>query len=302
MSQVTELGYVGFGISDPGKWKEYATGVIGAEWHEAGDVAYLRLDLWHHRIALHRDASDDLLYVGWRVSDEQALQAMAERLRAGGIACTAGSRAEAASRRVLGLLKLESPGGIPTEIFYGPEVHAHRPFHPGRPLFGRFRTGDALGMGHIVLREDGGAESFYHLLGLRGTVQYKVQLPGGLVATPLFMHCNERQHSLAFGLGPMPKRCHHLMLEYTHMPDMGIASEIARQRHVRFSMAIGTHANDGALSFYTESPSGWQVELGWGVQPPSTHVEYYTEDVWGHGVGANLDEAGYGIGPDTRSR
>src|SRR5438128_427343 len=142
MSNVTELGYVGFGISDLKKWKEYATEVIGAQWEEEGDIAYLRLDLWHHRITLHKDASDDLLYLGWRVADEEALKAMGEKLKAAGIAFKVGSADEAAERRVLGLLKLVSPGGIPTEVFYGPEVHAHRPFHPGKPLFGRFKTGD----------------------------------------------------------------------------------------------------------------------------------------------------------------
>ena len=262
MSNVTELGYVGFGVSNLENWKQYATDVIGAEWFEDDDAAYLRFDLWHHRIALHQDGSDDLLYVGWRVADAQALSAMADRLEAAGIEFTVGTEAEASQRRVLGLLQLVSPGGIPTEVFWGPEIHAHKPFHPGRPLFGRFRTGDNLGFGHIVLREKGSAESFYRVLGLQGTVEYKVELPGGFIATPVFMYCNERQHSLAFGLGPVPKRCHHLMLEYTEVADMGIASDNARRNGVEFTMSLGTHANDGALSFYTASPSGWPVELG----------------------------------------
>ena len=302
MSSVTELGYVGFGVSDLAKWKEYATEVVGAQWEHEGDTAYMRLDLWHHRIALHKDDSDDLMYLGWRVTDEAALKAMADKLKAANIAFTIGSKEEAATRRVLGLIKLVSPGGIPTEIFYGPEVHGHRPFHPGRPMFGRFKTGEALGMGHIAVREDCASESFYHLLGVQGTTEYKVSLPNGMVATPVFMRCNERQHSIAFGFGPLPKRCHHLMLEYTEMPDMGIASEIARKKKIKFAMSIGTHANDGALSFYTESPSGWQVELGWGVQSPPPHIQYYTEDVWGHGVGENIDEGGYGIGADASSK
>lgn len=298
MSKVTELGYIGFGVSHLAKWKEYATEVIGAQWEEEGDIAYLRLDLWHHRIALHPDPSDDLLYIGWRVSDAEALQAMADKLKSEGIEFTRGSTAEAAARRVLGLIKLVSPGGIPTEIFFGPEIAAHRPFHPGRPLFGRFKTGDTLGFGHVAVREDSGAESFYRLLGLTGTMEYKISLPGGMVATPVFMHCNDRQHSLAYALGPLPKRCHHMMLEYTEVGDMGIASDVARKKGIRFSMNIGTHANDGALTFYTESPSGWQVELGWGVLPSQSHIQYYTDDVWGHGS----DDGNYGIGADTAGK
>jgi len=301
MSNVTELGYVGFGISNLKDWKQYATEVMGVEWFEEDDTAYLRLDLWHHRIALHQDASDDLLYVGWRVADAQGLIAVKDKLISSGIDCTVASENEANERRVLGLLKLVSPGGIPTEIFWGPQVDAHKPFHPGRPLFGRFKTGDELGLGHIVLNENAEAESFYRLLGLKGTVEYKVELPGGIIASPVFMYCNERQHSLAFGLGPVPKRCHHLMLEYTDVADMGVSSDNARRNGVEFTMSIGTHANDGALSFYTASPSGWQVELGWGVKPPPKYAQYYTADIFGHGVGKNGEEGGYGLGEDKTS-
>ena len=298
MSNVTELGYLGFGVSDLEKWKEYATEVVGAEWFEEGDTAYLRFDLWHHRIALHQDGSDDIAYVGWRVSDAESLSAMADKLKAAGIDFKVGTSAEAAQRKVLGLLKLVSPGGIPTEVFWGPQVNAHQPFHPGRPMFGRFKTGENLGFGHVVLREDGAAESFYKTLGLKGTVEYRVELPGGIVATPVFMYCNDRQHSLAYALGPMPKRCHHMMLEYTEFADMGLAHDVAKKKGIEFTMSIGTHANDGALSFYTASPSGWQVELGCGVQPPPKHQQYYVADVFGHGVGKDGDEGGYGLGKD----
>ena len=299
MSCITELGYLGFGISSLKEWKEYATEVMGAEWLEEGGTAYLRLDLWHHRIALHKDALDDLLYVGWRVSDAEALNAMMDKLKAADIPFETGSEAEVRERRVLGLIKLKSPGGIPTEIFWGPQVDAHKPFHPGRPLFGRFKTGDNLGLGHVALREDGSAESFYRLLGFKGTMEYKVELPGGGIAGPVFMYCNDRQHSVAFGLGQIPKRCHHLMLEYTEVMDVGIANDVAQKKGIDFAMSLGTHANDGALTFYTVSPSGWQVELGWGVKPPSQHAQYYVADVFGHAVPAG--DGSYGLGVDDKN-
>ncbi|MBX9663411.1 hypothetical protein [Novosphingobium sp.] len=36
----------------------------------------------------------------------------------------------------------------------------------------------------------------------------------------MFLHCNERQHSLAFG-GPREKRCIHLMFETDRIEDVG---------------------------------------------------------------------------------
>ena len=291
---ITELGYLGIGVSSLSQWKAFAAEVLGAEWLEDGATAFLRLDLWHHRIALHEDGSDDLAYIGWRVADDQALTAMTEKLTAAGFKVQQGSAAEAKERQVLGLIKLSSPGGIPTEIFYGPRIDAHKPFHPGRPMFGRFKTGGG-GMGHLTVRENSEALSFYRLLGLVGGVEYQVELPGGMVAAPIFMHCNERQHSIGYALGPLPKRCHHIMLEYTDIGDLGLASDIVRQRKIDVTMSLGTHANDGAQSFYMATPSGFSLELGWDVKKPSAQAQYNISDVFGHHIDG---QEGYGIGAD----
>ena len=78
-----------------------------------------------------------------------------------------GSREEAIERRVLGLIKLDDPSGNPTEVFYGPLIDQHLPFHPGRRMHGRWLTGDQ-GLGHVLLQSDDTAESyrFYRALGL----------------------------------------------------------------------------------------------------------------------------------------
>ena len=57
-------------------------------------------------------------------------------------------------------------------------------------------------MGHCIIREKDvpAAIRFYNALGMRGGVEYKFQM-GKQVATPVFMHCNERDHSVAFGIG-----------------------------------------------------------------------------------------------------
>src|SRR5207302_13467 len=133
-----------------------------------GDRLYLRLDAWHHRIVLHLGGDDDLAYVGWRVPDDEALQGLAQRLEGLGVPYKTAVPAELSERHVLGMIKLESPAGIPTEVFYGPQVDYHKPFHPGRPMYGRFNT--AGGLGHIVVGEPDveAAASFYRDgLGLR---------------------------------------------------------------------------------------------------------------------------------------
>ena len=294
MSKITELGYLGFSISDLDAWRNYAAGIVGMEFVDDGEpgVAYLRMDKWHHRIALHVDGGDDLAYMGWRVAGPKDLEEMAATLKAAAIEFQVGTDDEAAERHVLGLLKLNDPGGIPIEIFYGPHVENALPFHPGRPMFGRFVTGDQ-GLGHCILREDDveAARRFYELLGMVGSVEYKLALPNGMVAQPYFMHTNDRQHSVAFGLGPMEKRINHLMIEYTELDDLGLAHDRIREAKIDVALQLGKHANDEALTFYCANPSGWLWELGWGGRKAPNQQEYYTRDIFGHGNEA----PGYGM-------
>ncbi|MEP6869910.1 MAG: VOC family protein, partial [Novosphingobium sp.] len=154
MSAVTELGYIGLSVSDLDAWRTYAAEVAGMEVVDEGegDRLYLRMDQWHHRIVLHGDGDDDLAYMGWRVGDRIEFAALLEKLTTAGIEVTVASAEEAHERRVLGLAKLTDPGGNPVEIFFGPQVDAHKPFHPGRPMFGKFVT-QGEGLGHCILRQ-----------------------------------------------------------------------------------------------------------------------------------------------------
>lgn len=297
MSKVTELGYLGFSISDLEAWKAYACGLVGLELVDEGegDRVYLRLDKWHHRIALQVDGGDDLAYMGWRVPGPVALDEMADKLVLANVPFRVGTAAEAAERRVLGLLKMEDPGGIPVEIFYAPQVDNYKPFHPGRPMFGRF-VSDGQGLGHCIIRQPdvAAATRFYQLLGLTGAIEYKLALPNGMTAMPVFMHANDRQHSVAFGLGPSPKRINHLMLEYTDLNDLGLAHDAVRRRKIDVALQLGKHANDEALTFYCANPSGWLWELGWGARKSPGQQEHHLRDLFGH----QPEAPGYGMDID----
>ncbi|MFT4584358.1 MAG: 2,3-dihydroxyethylbenzene 1,2-dioxygenase [Gammaproteobacteria bacterium] len=297
MVKVTELAYFGFNITDGDAWRDYAANCIGMEVRDDGesDRFYLRMDHWHHRFVMHLGSEDDLAYTGWRVAGPRELEDMARQLDDAGIKFKVGSAEEAQERHVLGVLKMTDPGGNPTEIFYGPRVDTNFPFYPGRRMYGGFVTGNS-GIGHCILRQDdvAAAAAFYEVLGLSGSVEYKLKLPNGTVAEPYFMHCNERQHSVAFGLGPQEKRINHLMLEYQHLDDLGAAHDIIRQRKIDVALQLGKHSNDQALTFYMASPSGWLVELGWGARKALAQQEYFTGDIFGHGPEAK----GYGMDLD----
>ena len=284
MVQVTELGYMGIGVKDLDGWKAFASEIVGLEVADEGerDRCYLRMDYWHHRFALHRDGSDDLLYLGLRVAGGEEFAEMQRQLAAAGIEFRVGSAEEAGERRVLEILKLEDPGGNPVEIFHGPQVQFTKPFHPGRRMHGRFKTGGG-GLGHCIVRQKDPAAAyrFYRALGMRGGVEYKVQM-GAHVAQPIFMHCNERDHTVAFGLGSAGRRINHVMIEVDNLDDVGLTHDLVRSRGIPVTVTLGKHSNDHMYSFYFRNPSGWIVEYGFGARPATHQSEYYVEDVYGH--------------------
>src|SRR5882672_5489665 len=100
---VTELGYMGLSVSDLDAWKTFAREILALEVvdENEGDRCYLRMDYWHHRLVLHRDASDDLAYLGFRVAGAEEFAQTQKELSDAGIEYRVGSLAEAEERRVL---------------------------------------------------------------------------------------------------------------------------------------------------------------------------------------------------------
>ncbi len=284
MVQVTELGYMGLGVKDVAAWKEFATKILGMELAEDGesDRCYLRTDYWHHRVVLHNNGSDDLEYLGFRVAGPDEFAAMQQQLTEAGIKFRVGADDEANERHVLEILKLSDPAGNPIEIFHGPEVQFVKPFHPGRRMHGRFKTGSG-GMGHCIVRQEdiAAAKRFYMTLGMRGGVEYKIRM-GDRVVMPVFMHCNDRDHTVAFGVGPQKRRINHLMLEVDNFDDVGLSYDLVRKNKIPVTVLPGKHSNDHMYSFYLRNPSGWMIEYGWGGRPATYQSEYYTEDIYGH--------------------
>ena len=286
MASVTELGYLTLGVSDLAAWKGFAAHVLGLEVvdGQTPDRCYLRMDYWHHRITVIEDGSDDLKVTGLRVAGQDEFREMAAQLRGAGIAVTLGSEAEAEARCVLEVMFVTDPNGYAVEIFHGPLVQFDKPFHPGRRRHGPFKTG-AGGLGHVMQSTRASLEenyAFYRLLGLRGGIQYKLDVPGAPGPVPLmFMACNDRQHTLAFA-GPGEKRVNHIMMEVERMEDVGLTHDLVRHSGLPIIIEPGSHANDQMFSFYFKNPSAFLSEIGWGGRSAVHQSEYYRKDAFGH--------------------
>jgi 2,3-dihydroxybiphenyl 1,2-dioxygenase len=300
ITSVTQLGYLGLGVSDAPVWNEFATEVLGLQ--ENGSSArgsrFYRMDSHHYRFEICPTGEDDLLWAGWEAKDPDDLAKIAEQVRSLGVKVTEGSAADAAERKVLGLIRFQDPEGLPIEVYHGPLMDPTAFVSP-RGVRG-FRA-DALGLGHVVMivRDLDASLDFYRRgLGVkisdfmhiaRGPMRFRV----------CFTHVNPRHHSLAMGQAmgapppappgaSKPKRLNHFMIELNDFDDVGTALDIFQRRGMPVGQ-LGRHSNDWMVSFYAPTPSGFSVEYGWNgrsIEDESTwQVQNYdAASRWGHAM------------------
>lgn len=277
------LGYIGANAVNLQEWKDYACDIFGAQLvSESPDQLKLRLDDKHHRMTIHKADAPGARHFGWDVGSREGLADTVAMLRQRGCEVTQGTVEECQDRRVMGLFHVDDPSGNALELFYG-QMSGY-PFQPARPLSG-FRTGE-LGLGHVVFMTQALDQmlDFYGALGLRMS-DYIVMHAFGKVKAH-FMHCNPRHHSIAMVPGPH-NAFHHMMLEVNSLDDVGSAYDLVNARKINVTQTFGKHTNDHMLSFYSQTPSGFELEYGcdgrtiddeaaWNV------VEYDSISFWGH--------------------
>jgi extradiol dioxygenase len=82
---------------------------------------------------------------------------------------------------------------------------------------------------------------------------------------------------------------HHLMVQTASLDDVGIAHDLCVDRNIPLAMTLGRHTNDRMFSFYVRSPSGFEIEYGWGAEVVDdegwvvTHMQ--SPSIWGHRPG-----------------
>jgi 2,3-dihydroxybiphenyl 1,2-dioxygenase len=247
-------------------------------------------------VRIYQGPADDVTVTGWEVAGADALREIADALSAGGYDAQPGGEALARARQVEDLIVVDDPDGIRVEIFWGAE-RARRPF-ASAVTPGGFVTGED-GVGHFVIlaRNQARTLHFYQdLLGLKLSDYIRLGHPDGSSSHLTFMHANARHHSLAFGEVPFaPKRkVQHISFQTEEMSDVGFALDRFGAEQTPLAMTIGHHPNCGTFSFYVRSPSGIDVELGWGSREvddatwvPKTYSQLSD---WGHQVQLPLVE------------
>ena len=275
---IRALGYIGIDVADLEGWRRYADLLGTMVVADDGDGFAIKIDDRPWRIMVRQsESSEGLGFAGWEVADASALARAVDELVAAGLEP---EEADAGQRGVRGLIRTRDPGGFTTEIFWGP-VHDHRLFVSPQGVSG-FVTGD-LGLGHIVLgttNYDAAVDFYTGLLGFRVS-----DYMGAGGSDVVFTHCNARHHSLA--LVPADESTlYHFMLEAETLDDVGFALERHHQTGTPISMGLGKHPNDEMVSFYSRSPSGFDVEFGCGGRLVDddtwTVSEIGRPSLWGH--------------------
>ncbi|EOT7836650.1 VOC family protein [Pseudomonas aeruginosa] len=286
------LGYVTVLASDLERWRTYAGDVLGMMVDTAAPAGalYLKMDERHFRVLVLQAERDGYGASGWEVAGKAAFEQALAELQAADVQVSRGSAADAGLRKVQELACFVDPDGNRNELFWGP-CQDFKPFVS--PVgAGGFVTG-AMGMGHVVLPAPGfeRCRAFYEeVLGFGLSDLMKVRFghdPQEPEKRIHFLHCgNARHHSLAIFECPIPSGCVHLMLEVAAFDDVGRALDRMRAHGVKLSATLGKHTNDQMVSFYMQSPAGFDIEYGYGGLEVdwAAHTPFESTVVshWGH--------------------
>jgi 2,3-dihydroxybiphenyl 1,2-dioxygenase len=283
MASVVGLGYIVIGSTDLPAWEEFGSGLLGLQVAERTDQRLLlRMDEKSYRLDVRHSDENKVLAIGWETNGAAELQELSESLESAGYVVKACGREEAHERKVTGLARLTDPDGLELELFYGLQKDKNRFVSP---TGARFKTGTG-GLGHIfqTVRNEAAFEHLYsELFGFR----LSDHIEFGPTIQGVFLHCNTRHHSFAYADIPnLPVGILHMMVEVDDIDFVGRAWDRVQDGAAPVAATLGRHSNDEMISFYVSSPSGLQVEYGFGgldVDDATWRpTRYDVPSYWGH--------------------
>lgn len=289
---IKQLGYVIIETAKTGEWHSFLTKVAGVmpAKNPADSAAHYRIDNRPFRFRIEAAQSERLAAAAYEIDTREALDALARRIEAAGQPVEWGGDAGARARCVEAYFRTADPAGNGLEFFVG-DARDEVEFVSSQGVSG-FVTGD-MGMGHAVFSapDFGKSHAFYRdIVGFHDTdlPVFHLAGPDGPPMHFAFMHAdNGRHHSVALGEGPVPPSgCIHLMLEMRDMMDVGKCYDRMRMAGVPESATLGRHTNDEMTSFYMQTPSGFDLEIGCEglvIDPAQWEAtSHKTISEWGH--------------------
>ena len=289
MIDIRGLSYFVAESTDPVQWQRYAQDVLGMMVSEAptGGV-YVKMDERPFRMLVVPGGESRYLASGWELASERAFNAAIETLDQADVTWRLGSAEQCDQRGVQALLHVTDPSGNHHELSWGHRSDC-QPFVSPQGVPG-FITGD-MGLGHTVLPApnfDATLAFAKEVLGFELSDIFNFRPDPS--APPIrihFLHCkNSRHHSLALAEYPVPSGCVHVMVEVESMTEVGRAYDRSIAHNVPQSATLGQHLNDRMTSFYMKTPSGFDLEYGYGGLlvdwQEHSAFEFTRVSLWGH--------------------
>lgn len=291
MSTVSTLGYVVFGVSDFDAWANFATNVLGLQIVSRDEQCIsLRMDDYSQRVVLENNPIDDLVVAGWEFNTEAELDIFAQNCRDKGVGIKPMEAARAELRMVDKGYYCDDPV-MPYvhEFFFSPRIAPLNAAFKSTVLKSSFVTGD-LGVGHIlpITRDISKTLDFLlNILGLRISDYIREEVAPGFVIDATFLHAKTgRHHSIGVAPADLPKTLNHFMVQVSDLDDVGLAYDRAVNAGCHIELEIGHHPNDQMTSFYVRTPSGFNVEFGYGglvIDDRNWTVRRFSQlSDWGH--------------------
>lgn len=284
------LSYIVAESTDLKEWENYAHNVLGAMATFVDDNhLHIKIDERQQRMLIQKGEKNGYVSSGWEVLSQKKFEAAKKTLQAHNVAFEVGDEAACKLRSVQEMISFADPSGNVQEVVWGFKSDFVNFASPTGVK--RFVTGDQ-GMGHTVLPAPDFAKTVAFYREVMGFDVSDIMnfMPGGPDGPTLpiyFLHCNNpRHHSLALAAFPVESGCVHMMLEVEDMPTVGRAYDAMLANNVKLSATLGQHTNDKMTSFYMKTPSGFDLEYGYGGHACNwdEHIvhEFTKVSLWGH--------------------
>jgi 2,3-dihydroxybiphenyl 1,2-dioxygenase len=284
------LGYVVIETNKFDDWKRFGREAIGMQLDEmAPDTLRFRLDANECRFLLRRGPAEDVVALGWHLDDHATLDEISRRVIDHDVPAVEGSDDDAKLRGVERFLRFPGPNDLTQEVYTTART---APLPLDIPGSG-FVTG-AGGLGHVAIttKKPHQLRGYYnHVLDARLS-DYIDETINGIKLKIRFLRVNERHHSVAIGsavalpVNPIRTRVQHVNVQVTALDDMVAAYQRVKELGFHMALSVGQHTNDKELSFYAQTPSGFEWEVGWNpivvdesTWTPTTHQGI---SIWGH--------------------
>ncbi|MGV0733185.1 VOC family protein [Mycolicibacter sinensis] len=285
------LGYIVIETRKFADWRRFGRDAIGLHVDDTlADVMRFRLDDNDCRFLLQRGAGEDVTALGWQLDDHAVFDEVVSRVTRHGVPVTEGTAEEAQLRGVERLVRFPGPNGLTQEIFT-------RAGSAATPLTmavrGGFVTGEA-GIGHVAIttKKPHQMRGYYNTVFDARLSDFIDETLSGVKVKIRFLRVNQRHHSVAIAaanrapINPIRTRIQHLNVQVADLDDMADSYQRVKQLGFRMALGVGQHTNDRELSYYAETPSGFEWEVGWNpivvderTWEPTTHRGI---SIWGH--------------------